>query len=180
MVNVDPWGQKLADQLGRCWRCSLEPERHPGADDDRPDHDVSWSLGEIVRRLDVGVSVSAGRGVQLMNLLEARVLVQQDALGPGAASGSSLKGSPAGRVMLGSDQAMAPAVRAGGLRPHTRRPAMPFGIRPFVKGDLVCVFGCGGDRDGASALRWPQWPSCRIAWWSRRITPHRRSAADPG
>ena len=53
------------------------------------------------------------------------------------------------RVMLGSDQAMADLPSVLVVTPiHPTLAQCPAGIPPFVKGDLVCVFGCGGDRDG--------------------------------
>ena len=159
VVNVDdPWGQKLADQLGeRCWRCSLEPERHPGG--------VELTMTDLTMT-SAGVSgeivTPAGRGAfqsplvgafNLMNLLEAvGVLVQQGMpLALVLQAAACFKGVPGRmeRVMLGSDQAMAdlPSVLVDYAHtPDGLRNAL-LASRPFVKGDLVCVFGCGGDRD---------------------------------
>lgn len=159
VVNVDdPWGQKLADQLGeRCWRCSLEPERHPGG--------VELTMTDLTMTSS-GVSgqirTPAGSGAfqsplvgafNLMNLLEAiGVLVQQGMpLALVLQAAASFKGVPGRmeRVMLGSDQAMdsLPSVLVDYAHtPDGLRNAL-LASRPFVKGDLVCVFGCGGDRD---------------------------------
>ena len=104
VVNVDdPWGQKLADQLGeRCWRCSLEPEGYPGG--------VELTMTDLTMT-SAGVSgeivTPAGRGAfqsplvgafNLMNLLEAiGVLVQQGMpLALVLKAAACFKGFPAG------------------------------------------------------------------------------------
>ena len=159
VVNVDdPWGAKLATSLGeRCWSCSLHPERHPGG--------VELTMTDLVMTAS-GVSgqivTPAGSSAfqsplvgdfNLMNLLEAvGVLVQQGLPLPLLLKAAAcFKGVPGRmeRVMLPSDQAMAtlPSVLVDYAHtPDGLRNALQ-ASRPFVKGDLVCVFGCGGDRD---------------------------------
>jgi len=53
------------------------------------------------------------------------------------------------RVMLPSDQVMAelPAVLVDYAHTPDGLQSALQACRPFVKGDLICVFGCGGDRD---------------------------------
>ncbi|MGC6482262.1 MAG: UDP-N-acetylmuramoyl-L-alanyl-D-glutamate--2,6-diaminopimelate ligase [Synechococcus sp.] len=159
VVNIDdPWGQKLADQLGeRCWRCSLRPKSDSG--------DVELRMTDLTMTSS-GVSghvvTPVGRGAfqspligefNLMNLLEAvGVLVQQGMpLAPVLKAVACFKGVPGRmeRVVLGSESVMAslPAVLVDYAHtPDGLRNAL-MAARPFLKGSLVCVFGCGGDRD---------------------------------
>lgn len=147
----DPWGAQLARQLGqRCWRSSL---LDPGAElfIDSLEMESSGVRGRLVTPLGEGRFQSPLLGrFNLMNLLQAvGALVQQgiplDLLLPGLAS---FRGVP-GRMER---------VSAAGTQPqpvvlvdyaHT-----PDGLdnalqasRPFTRGQLICVFGCGGDRD---------------------------------
>ncbi len=161
VVNIDdPWGKRLAQRLraaghgpeglSPCWRCSLA------------DPAAELRISDLVMGAD-GVSgrlhSPAGEGpfrsplvgrFNLMNLLEAvGVLLQQGLPLPLLLEGlASFRGVP-GRM----ERVAAPA---GALLPavlvdyaHT-----PDGLenalaacRPFTGGRLICVFGCGGDRD---------------------------------
>ena len=159
VVNVDdPWGRKLADQLGdRCWRCSLEPEGASGGVDL-----TMTDLKMTASGVTGWVVTPAGRApfrsplvgaFNLMNLLEAvGVLVQQGLpLQLLLHAAETFRGVPGRmeRVLLPSDQAMAalPAVLVDYAHtPDGLRNALE-ACRPFVTGDLICVFGCGGDRD---------------------------------
>jgi len=155
VVNVDdPWGERLAQALlqrgQRCWRASLE----------RPDADLrieDLSMGST----GVGGTLVSpvGRGAfrsplvgrfNLMNLLEAvGVLLQQGLpLDPLLAALASFRGVP-GRMERVSLAGTAPAPAVLVDYAHT-----PDGLenalsacRPFTNGRLICVFGCGGDRD---------------------------------
>ena len=159
VVNVDdPWGLKLADALGAaCWRCSLEPERHRGAVDlTMTDLTMTASgvSGTMVTPVGTEAFTSPLVGAfNLMNLLQAvGVLVQQGMPLPLLLKAAAcFKGVPGRmeRVMLPSDQVMAtvPSVLVDYAHtPDGLRNAL-MASRPFVKGSLVCVFGCGGDRD---------------------------------
>ena len=159
VVNVDdPWGRELADQLGdRCWRCSLEPEGASGGVDL-----TMTDLKMTASGVTGWVVTPAGRApfrsplvgaFNLMNLLEALgVLVQQGLpLQLLLHAAETFRGVPGRmeRVLLPSDQAMAalPAVLVDYAHtPDGLRNALE-ACRPFVTGDLICVFGCGGDRD---------------------------------
>ena len=159
VVNVDdPWGQRLADQLGeRCWRCSLQSEVHE-EEVELTMTDLKMTASGVSGKIITPVGCAAFRSplvgdFNLMNLLEAvGVLVQSGMPLPLLLKAAScFKGVPGRmeRVMLPSDQVMAdlPAVLVDyahtpdGLRNALRA------CRPFVNGELVCVFGCGGDRD---------------------------------
>ena len=159
VVNVDdPWGQRLADQLGeRCWRCSLQSEVHE-EEAELTMTDLEMTASGVSGKIITPVGCAAFRSplvgdFNLMNLLEAvGVLVQSGMPLPLLLKAAScFKGVPGRmeRVMLPSDQVMAdlPAVLVDyahtpdGLRNALRA------CRPFVNGELVCVFGCGGDRD---------------------------------
>jgi len=159
VVNSDdPWGARLAERLGQgCWRCSLEASPGEGAELGfrnlviGPDgvRGTLWSpLGEGPFQ-----SPLLGR-FNLMNLLEAVAALLQQGL-PLAdllAAASSFPGVPGRMQRVG----LAGALAGSGQRPavlvdyaHT-----PDGLesalaacRPFTQGQLICVFGCGGDRD---------------------------------
>jgi UDP-N-acetylmuramoyl-L-alanyl-D-glutamate--2,6-diaminopimelate ligase len=147
----DPWGARLVERLGeRCWRSSLEDASAElfidGLAIDQ--HGVSGTL-HSPRGSGSFRSPLVGR-FNLMNLLQAvGVLLQQDLpLALVLAGLADFRGVP-GRM----ERVWA---AAGGELPavlvdyaHT-----PDGLdnalqacRPFTKGRLICVFGCGGDRD---------------------------------
>ncbi len=161
VVNVDdPWGARLAERLrgeGQgaadvtlCWRCSLEdPQVDLHVTDLRMD--AEGVSGTLHSPAGAGPfrSPLVGR-FNLMNLLQAvGVLLQQGLPLPQLLEGlASFRGVP-GRM----ERVSAPAGR--------RLPAVlvdyahtPDGLenalaacRPFTSGRLICVFGCGGDRD---------------------------------
>jgi len=156
VVNVDdPWGERLAEDLiargQRCWRASLE----------RPDADLrieDLSMGST----GVGGTLVSpvGRGAfrsplvgrfNLMNLLEAvGVLLQQGLrLDPLLAALASFRGVPGRmeRVSLGGTAAPAPAVLVDYAHTPDGLENALSACRPFTSGRLICVFGCGGDRD---------------------------------
>jgi UDP-N-acetylmuramoyl-L-alanyl-D-glutamate--2,6-diaminopimelate ligase len=156
VVNVDdPWGERLAEDLiargQRCWRASLE----------RPDADLrieDLSMGST----GVGGTLVSpvGRGAfrsplvgrfNLMNLLEAvGVLLQLGLrLDPLLAALASFRGVPGRmeRVSLGGTAAPAPAVLVDYAHTPDGLENALSACRPFTSGRLICVFGCGGDRD---------------------------------
>ena len=159
VVNVDdPWGQRLADQLGeRCWRCSLRSGGEEGQVD-LTMTDLTMTASGVSGQIVTPVGCADFRSplvgdFNLMNLLEAvGVLVQLGMPLPLLLKAAAcFKGVPGRmeRVMLPSEQAQAsmPAVLVDYAHtPDGLRNALA-ACRPFVQGDLVCVFGCGGDRD---------------------------------
>jgi UDP-N-acetylmuramoyl-L-alanyl-D-glutamate--2,6-diaminopimelate ligase len=156
VVNVDdPWGERLAEDLiargQRCWRASLE----------RPDADLrieDLSMGStgvggtLVSPVGGGAfrSPLVGR-FNLMNLLEAvGVLLQLGLrLDPLLAALASFRGVPGRmeRVSLGGTAAPAPAVLVDYAHTPDGLENALSACRPFTSGRLICVFGCGGDRD---------------------------------
>ena len=160
VVNVDdPWGARLAERLGTadrgsgacpCWRSSLE------------DPAMELHISDLVMGAD-GVSgrlhSPLGDGTfrsplvgrfNLMNLLEAvGALLQQGLALPPLLDGlASFRGVP-GRMERVSGPAGVPLPSVLVDYAHT-----PDGLanalaacRPFCQGRLICVFGCGGDRD---------------------------------
>ena len=153
VVNVDDsWGRRLADRLGeRCWRCSLEEV----ADLSMRDLVMTSSgvQGMLFTPRGEGRfhSPLVGR-FNLMNVMQAvGLLLQQDLPLP-----LLLKALPHFRGVPGRMERVLPSSPSTDQRPavvvdyaHT-----PDGLRsalqasrPFVDGRLVCVFGCGGDRD---------------------------------
>ena len=160
VVNIDnEWGLRLSKRLGKsCWTCSL-------------DHESDWfssadlSINEI-QITSLGLKgllhspVGDGRFTtpllghfNLMNLLQAiGILLQQGLpLDKLLNSAADFPGVP-GRMER---------VRVGQLEKKTNLPIVLVdyahtpdalknaltSLRPFVKGKLICVFGCGGDRD---------------------------------
>jgi UDP-N-acetylmuramoyl-L-alanyl-D-glutamate--2,6-diaminopimelate ligase len=154
VVNVDdPWGQRLADALiergQRCWRASLER-----SDVELRIEDVTMGstgvAGTLVSPVGRGSFTSplVGR-FNLMNLLEAvGVLLQQDLPLPQLLAGlASFRGVP-GRMeqVIGGDRS-APAVLVDYAHTPDGLESALAACRPFTGGRLICVFGCGGDRD---------------------------------
>ena len=153
VVNVDDsWGRRLADRLGdRCWRCSLEE----GADLSMRDLEMTSSgvKGLLITPRGEGRfhSPLVGR-FNLMNVMQAIGSLLQR----GLPLPLLLKALPRFRGVPGRMERVLPSSPPSELRPavlvdyaHT-----PDGLRsalqasrPFVDGRLVCVFGCGGDRD---------------------------------
>jgi UDP-N-acetylmuramoyl-L-alanyl-D-glutamate--2,6-diaminopimelate ligase len=150
----DPWGQRLAAELVergvRCWRASLErtdvelrvEDLEMGADGIR---------GTLVTPLGRGRfhSPLVGR-FNLMNLLEAVGVLQQQGipLAQLLEAQASFRGVPGRmeRVSFAGGSA-APAVLVDYAHTPDGLENALAACRPFTDGRLICVFGCGGDRD---------------------------------
>lgn len=148
VVNADDaHGRILADHLGERARTFAFQGR-----------DADWSLADFRDGLD-GLSFSlrsrAGHGVELTSPLMGRAFAQNLA---GVAVAMLESGIPAQAVVAAAARVSVPGrcqpVRSGSLRgivdyAHTpdALERLLEGLRPLVKGRLVCVFGCGGDRD---------------------------------
>ena len=147
----DPWGAQLVSRLGKaCWRSSLE--------------DPSAEL--FIRDLQLGaggvrgvLQTPAGEGAfhsplvgrfNLMNLLQAvGALVQQGVPLPQLLEGlANFRGVPGRmeRVVVG-DGGGDPAVLVDYAHTPDGLANAQAACRPFTVGRLICVFGCGGDRD---------------------------------
>ena len=147
----DPWGAQLVSRLGKaCWRSSLE--------------DPSAEL--FIRDLQLGaggvrgvLQTPAGEGAfhspllgrfNLMNLLQAvGALVQQGVPLSQLLEGlASFRGVPGRmeRVVVG-DGCGDPAVLVDYAHTPDGLANALAACRPFTAGRLICVFGCGGDRD---------------------------------
>ncbi|HNY30645.1 MAG TPA: UDP-N-acetylmuramoyl-L-alanyl-D-glutamate--2,6-diaminopimelate ligase [Fibrobacteria bacterium] len=146
--NVDdPWGRILSDRLGaRCRRISL------GASD------ADWRIESLRCGLDGNSFVLVGPGGQRLalssplvgevfarNLAGVAVACLELGIDPRAIREAALATTVPGRCQL---------VKVGGLRGAVDYAHTPdalerllSGLRPLVPGRLVCVFGCGGDRD---------------------------------
>lgn len=147
----DPWGAQLVSRLGKaCWRSSLE--------------DPSAEL--FIRDLQLGaggvrgvLQTPAGEGAfhspllgrfNLMNLLQAvGALVQQGVPLAQLLEGlANFRGVPGRmeRVVVG-DGCGDPAVLVDYAHTPDGLANALAACRPFTAGRLICVFGCGGDRD---------------------------------
>ncbi len=159
VVNIDnPWGAFLAGRLGeRCWRSSLvegEVERSLAeltiTDLRIKDEGV---IGRLISPLGEGEFQSPLIGsFNLMNLLQAvgALLQQGFSLPPLLEAISEFRGVPGRmeRVELSDiETSELPTVLVDYAHtPDGLRNAL-IASRAFTDGQLVCVFGCGGDRD---------------------------------
>jgi len=155
VVNSDdPWGAQLAQRLaadGRhpCWRSSLVGE---GAELRVADLELASDgmAGTLITPVGEGRfrSPLVGR-FNLMNLLQAvGVLAQQGVPLPLLLQGlASFRGVPGRmeRVSVGS-RADLPAVLVDYAHTPDGLENALAAARPFTKGRLICVFGCGGDK----------------------------------
>jgi len=150
----DPWGRQLAARLAGegqpCWRSSLEEgEAELHITDLRMA--AGGVAGLLVSPLGSGrfSSPLVGR-FNLMNLLQAvGVLLQQDLpLESLLAALATFRGVP-GRMerVAGPADGPAPAVLVDYAHTPDGLENALTACRPFTEGRLICVFGCGGDRD---------------------------------
>ncbi len=160
VVNVDdPWGEKLAERLGeRCWRSTLSEDVPRSSQVSLALSDLNLSVrgieGLLISPLGEGrfISPLVGR-FNLMNLLQSvGVLLQhglplQDLL-DGIPDFPGVPGRME-RVTVPEDDGATPLPMVLVDYAHT-----PDGLknalaasRAFSSRKLVCVFGCGGDRD---------------------------------
>ena len=154
VVNSDdPWGARLADRLGPgCWRSSLSDAR---AELRMVDLAMTSQgvTGRLISPRGDGLFSSPLLGrFNLMNLLQAvGVLLQQDLPLPLLLEAiASFRGVP-GRmervVVKGAEASALPAVLVDYAHTPDGLDNALAAARPFCNGRLICVFGCGGDRD---------------------------------
>ena len=150
----DPWGVQLAERLRSsgipCWRSALE-------DTDAELHVRDLAMGSegvsgvLVSPVGEGAfrSPLVGR-FNLMNLLQAvGVLAQQQLPLPKLLEAlGSFRGVP-GRMerVIAPGQIPAPSVLVDYAHTPDGLESALKACRPFSRGRLICVFGCGGDRD---------------------------------
>jgi len=149
----DPWGRRLAEQLGeRCWCSSLAD---PQAELQMVDLQMTGQgvSGRLISPVGSGAFHSPLLGrFNLMNLLQSvGVLLQRGLpLDPLLAAVGSFRGVP-GRmervVVEGAEAAAMPTVLVDYAHTPDGLENALAASRPFAAGRLVCVFGCGGDRD---------------------------------
>ncbi|WP_216901017.1 UDP-N-acetylmuramoyl-L-alanyl-D-glutamate--2,6-diaminopimelate ligase [Synechococcus sp. CCY 9618] len=161
VVNSDdPWGARLAERLrpsgkggdgpAPCWRCSLSD---PAAE--LRISDLVMGADGVSGRLHSPVGEGTFRSplvgrFNLMNLLEAvGALLQQGLPLPALLEGlASFRGVP-GRMerVPGPAGPPLPAVLVDYAHTPDGLENALAACRPFTGGRLICVFGCGGDRD---------------------------------
>jgi UDP-N-acetylmuramoyl-L-alanyl-D-glutamate--2,6-diaminopimelate ligase len=156
VVNVDdPWGQQLAERLaaeGRhaCWRSSLERD-----DVELRVSDLQLGSTGMAGTLHTPVGSGSFRSqlvgrFNLMNLIQAVGVLAQHGL-PLAMLLDGLetfRGVPGRmeRVNVGSRVELPSVLVDYAHTPDGLENALA-AARPFTTGRLICVFGCGGDRD---------------------------------
>ena len=156
VVNVDdPWGRQLAERLlaagSPCWRSSLQDPAAELRIDDLT-MAASGMAGSLITPVGSGSfrSPLVGR-FNLMNLLQAvGVLAQQGLpLAPLLEALASFGGVPGRmeRVLATGGVEGAPAVLVDYAHTPDGLENALTACRPFTAGRLICVFGCGGDRD---------------------------------
>ena len=161
VVNIDdPWGRQLADRLaaaparefeGPLWRSSLDD---PSAElfIDELEMASDGVSGRLRTPLATGRfrSPLVGR-FNLMNLLQAVGALQQQGLPLAKLLEAlpSFRGVPGRmeRVAIGGSTQPQPAVFVDYAHTPDGLESALRASRPFSRGRLVCVFGCGGDRD---------------------------------
>ena len=180
VVNSDdPWGARLAERLGAaCWRSSLED---PSAELHMSDLQMTAAgvEGRLISPVGEGRFRSPLLGrFNLMNLLQAvGVLLQQQLPLPVLLEAIGRFGGVPGRmervILNGVDAANLPPVLVDYAHTPDGLDNALSAARPFCTGRLICVFGCGGDRDRGKR---PQMAAiaARLAdrvWWSPPTTP---------
>ncbi len=160
VVNIDNiWGERLARSLGdRCWRSSLNDHKKYERDVELTIKDIEvkdhrYVSGILISPLGEGSFQSPLLGsFNLMNLLQSVGILLQlgfplDLL---LKAISSFPGVPGRMEMIRTDinfTEKKPTVLVDYAHTPDGLKNALLAIKPLVKGDLVCVFGCGGDRD---------------------------------
>ena len=148
----DPWGSQLAQGLGeRCWRCSLQSGSDAELRIEGLTFHPSGVTGTLVSPVGSGPFSSPLLGrFNLMNQLQAvGALLQQGLPLAGLLEGlTSFRGVPGRmeRVLVASQQPLPAVLVDYAHTPDGLENALA-ACRPFAEGRLICVFGCGGDRD---------------------------------
>ena len=155
VVNIDdPWGKQLAERLGdRCWRSSLaEGSAHAELTMSDLVMGSSGVEGRLLSPLGEGSFQSPLLGrFNVMNLLQAVGVLLQQGLPLEALleAISTFKGVPGRmeRVVVDGKGGELPTVLVDYAHTPDGLSSALNACRPFADGKLICVFGCGGDRD---------------------------------
>ena len=156
VVNSDDhWGAQLATRLGTaCWRSSLVEASNAELRMEQLQFSADGVSGLLISPVGSGHFRSPLLGrFNLMNQLQAvGALLQQGLpLEPLLEALTDFRGVP-GRmervsVARGGDPADLPAVLVDYAHTPDGLESALNACRPFTQGRLICVFGCGGDRD---------------------------------
>ncbi len=159
VINVDDqWGLNLANYLNeKCWRCSLAKEAVENGYADLTLSEMKISVSGVGARIHTprgdGEFFSPLFGqYNLMNLLQAvGALLQQGLPLDELLKAIPIFGGVPGRMervlLPDMDPVEFPTVLVDYAHtPDALKNALK-AVMPFVSGKLVCVFGCGGDRD---------------------------------
>ena len=155
VVNVDdPWGKQLAERLGdRCWRSSLaEGSAHAELTMSDLVMGSAGVEGRLLSPLGEGFFQSPLLGrFNVMNLLQAvGVLLQQGLPLESLLEAISTFGGVPGRmerVVVDAKGGDLPTVLVDYAHTPDGLSSALKACLPFADGKLICVFGCGGDRD---------------------------------
>jgi len=157
VVNVDdPWGLQLAERLGaHGWRCSLQEESDAELRMEQLQFGSDGGSGELVSPVGRGAfrSPLVGRVNLMIQLLAVGALLQLglplayllEGLGSFRGVPGRMERVSVGRVEC-TDGSL-PAVLVDYAHTPDGLESALNACRPFVAGKLICVFGCGGDRD---------------------------------
>jgi UDP-N-acetylmuramoyl-L-alanyl-D-glutamate--2,6-diaminopimelate ligase len=157
VVNVDDgWGRRLAERLGgACWRSSLEADTDAELRMDQLQFSAEGVSGVLISPAGSGAFRSPLLGrFNLMNQLQAvGALLQQGLpLQPLLEALADFRGVPGRmeRVSVGRrdcSEGGLPAVLVDYAHTPDGLESALHACRPFARRRLICVFGCGGDRD---------------------------------
>jgi UDP-N-acetylmuramoyl-L-alanyl-D-glutamate--2,6-diaminopimelate ligase len=148
----DPWGRRLAERLGsRCWRSSLEPDSSAELRMENLRFSADGVSGTLVSPMGSGPFRSPLLGrFNLMNQLQAvGILLHQGLPLPSLlAALDEFRGVPGRMERVSLNGALhLPAVLVDYAHTPDGLESALNACRPFTQGRLICVFGCGGDRD---------------------------------
>ena len=157
VVNVDdPWGEKLAQRLGsHAWRSSLQESSDAELRMEQLQFSSEGVSGVLVSPMGSGAFQSPLLGrFNLMNQLQAvGALLQQGLPLANLLQGlTSFRGVPGRMERVGVGRAECcegslPVVLVDYAHTPDGLESALKACRPFARGQLICVFGCGGDRD---------------------------------
>ncbi len=160
VINVDdPWGQRLAQEMGSsCWRSTLREDIYRSNLAELLIKEIEinssgFTKGLLISPFGEGYFSSRLCGhFNLMNILQAvGILLQQGFSMPLLLNAlSDFPGVPGRmeRVILSETETdTLPLVLVDYAHTPDGLKNALMAARPFAKNNIICVFGCGGDRD---------------------------------